>query len=243
LEDDEPSAGRGPRSGTAVGAGISPSWLGDFDRTTDEPTAVSGTLPTADPPAHPPSRTNIGIGVLADRRTTRPPKAPQVPRSVRRSPRGPAAGLSALVLSALLSAFIAWVTAEPFWLAVRHAEPGTATVTSCAGTGLGRRCTGTFTSADGGFQRAGIPITGAEAAPGTATPAWITSERGTRAFIDAGTSERAGLGIGLLLLCGLLTAWATGALRLPTVGTRLVAFTGCLVAPLLLFGGMLAATF
>lgn len=253
-DDGEASAGKpagGPRPGTAVGEAISPSWLGDFDSTGGDAPAVHSPPPTADEPASPPqskpthipaARENIGVVALADRRN-RPPKAPAPPRFVRKAPRGPAVGFTALLLFGLLSAFFAWVTAEPFWLAVRHAEPGTATVTACSGSGLSRRCTGEFASADGGFRRSGIPIMGAAPDPGGAAPARMTSSRAARAYLGTGASPRAGLGIGLLVLCGLLIAWSTGTLRLPSGRTRFLAFTGCLVAPLLLFGGMLAATF
>src|SRR6266508_6494156 len=49
-DDGEPSAG-GPRPGTVVGEGISPSWLGDLDSTPDPPAAVHGALSTAAGPA------------------------------------------------------------------------------------------------------------------------------------------------------------------------------------------------
>jgi hypothetical protein len=56
-----------------------------------------------------------------------------------REPRHPAVGLAALVTFALLAGFFSWVSAEPFWLALGHSRAGTATVSSCTGTGIGSR--------------------------------------------------------------------------------------------------------
>jgi hypothetical protein len=153
------------------------------------------------------------------------------------------AGLTALLVFALLSAFLAWVTAEPFWLAARHAAAGTATVTRCAGSGLDRRCVGTFTAADGRFSRVSVPVMGRPPEVGGAAAARMTSARGTHAYVDTDPGRRAALGLGLLLLCGLAIAWGTGARRLATGPARLVAVAGSFTGPLVLFAGMLAATF
>ena len=58
-----------------------------------------------------------------------------------------------------------------------------------------------------------------------------------------GLHVRWGVGLGLVLVCGALIAWITGARRLlgrtVRTGAVLLSFAG----PLLLFVGMLAATF
>jgi hypothetical protein len=168
----------------------------------------------------------------------RPPPAPRR-RSRTRPTRGPAAGLAAILLFALASAFFAWVTAEPLWLAAGHAQPGTAAVTRCASG----RCAGTFTSTDGRLTRIGIPIMGAAPDEGTAAPARMTSVRGARAYVDIDAGRRTAAGLALLLLCGAGTAWGTGARRLPTARARRIATAACLAAPLALLAAMLAVTY
>jgi hypothetical protein len=195
----------------------------------------------AEPPAEPGESTasgSTGLGVVAvvNRRPVRPPASPR-PSGRSRRTRRPAVGLAGMLLFALLAAFVAGVTAEPVWLALGHAQPGTVTVTKCTDG----RCRGTFTGA--GFTRTGIPVMGAVPAGGATAAARMTSVRGARAYVDVDARSRAGTGLALLLLCGAGTAWATGTRRLPTRRTRLLATLASLVAPLVLLAGMLATTF
>ena len=159
-----------------------------------------------------------------------------------REPRHPAVGLSALLLLALLTSFFAWTSAEPLWLSVGHAEHGTAIVTRCEGSGVLRRCVASFTGRASSAES--VPLVGAERAPGAVLDARMVPG-GRLAYSGSvdGLRIRAWLGLGLVLLCGLVIAWVTGARRLPTRGARSGALALSLAAPLLLLVGMLAATF
>ena len=67
-----------------------------------------------------------------------------------------------------------------------------------------------------------------------------------RAYVDAATGIlhlRWGLGMGLVVLCGLGIVWATGALRLEDSRSRRRATLAGLGAPILVAIAFLAATF
>jgi hypothetical protein len=195
--------------------------------------------PTSDRPTDPAVGSLRALSAVAvtGRRPVRPPSSPI--RSGRRGgPRpGSATGLVALVLLGLVSAFFAWVTAEPLWLAVGHSQPGAVTVTRCTGD----RCLGTFTGT--GFTRDGVPVMGDAPAVGGSKPARMTSERGVRAYVDVDPNSRALVGFALILLCGLGIVRATGVRRLPTMPARRTATLLTLAGPLALLAAMLAVTY
>lgn len=184
---------------------------------------------------------SLGLVTVTGRRPMRPPAAPT--RSARQPRQGTPAGLAALVVLALLSAFFAWVTAEPLWLALGHSTGGTLTVTKCVDQGVNRRCAGTFTSADGRFTRAAVPVMGEAPQAGTAAPARMTSDRGGRAYVDVDAGSRALLGVALVVLCALAIMRATGVRRFPARRLRIVATVISFAGPLALLAGMLAATY
>jgi hypothetical protein len=195
----------------------------------------------------------LGLVTVTGRRPTRPPAAPRRgSHASRRRPRQAAApGLAALVLLAVLSAFFAWVTAEPLWLALGHSTAGTVTVTRCVDHGVNRRCAGTFTSADGRFTRTSVPVMGDTPAAGAgvdagervSAPARMTSARGHRAYVDVDAGSRAAIGVALVVLCAMAIVRATGVRRLPKRHFRVVASLVALAGPLSLLAAMLAATF
>lgn len=154
-------------------------------------------------------------------------------------------GLAAVVAFSLAAAFFAWVSAEPLWLAVGHGQPGTATVTRCDSHGSEYACV-TFQAADGAYTVPDVAVRGARphglGAEGS-VPARMVSPRGDRAYaVDTtGLNLRWAVGLVLVLLCGLGTAWATGAARLADRGARRRAVLACLAAPLLLAAGFLTA--
>lgn len=162
-------------------------------------------------------------------------------------PRSAAAGLASLVLLSLLATFFAWVSAEPLWLALGHGESGTATVTRCTGSGVQQRCVGTFTG--GGFTREQVRLLGVESrqrAEGTQIEARMIDRGADSAYVGAATGPlhlRWGLGLGLVLLCGVGIAWGTGALRMDDRKSRLRATLTALGAPVLMVIGFLAAAF
>jgi hypothetical protein len=170
---------------------------------------------------------------------------PRPRRRVTKKSRPPALGLTALVLFGLLAGFFGWVSAEPFWLAVGHAQHGTMTVTNCAGKGLQARCVGTF--AGSSFSRDRVTVSAlsrAEQRPGVKVPARMVSAKGRIAYVGrpASLHLRWIIGIALVLLCGLGVAWATGAGRLETRQARLIAYTMSLGGPLVLVAGALSVT-
>ena len=230
-----------PASEAVTVSYVKPSW--------DDPWALEDADPGPVDPApharHSASRSDDGFGSLGlatvtGRRPMRPPAAPT--RAARQPRQSTAAGLAALVTLALLSAFFAWVTAEPVWLALGHATPGTVTVTKCVDHGLNRRCAGTFTSADGRFTRAPVPVMGDAPGVGTAAPARMTSDGGARAYVDVDAGGRATLGVLLIVLCGLAIVRATGVRRLPAPRMRTVATVISVAGPLTFLGAMLVAT-
>jgi hypothetical protein len=171
-------------------------------------------------------------------RPGRPPKPP----------RRPATGLIALLVLALTATFFAWVSAEPLWLAVGHGDKGTATVTECTGDGVSQRCLGEFTAASGMFtaERVRLLGVGDRDGVGTTVAAKMVGADSGRAYVDAANGLlhlRWGLGMGLVVLCGLGIVWATGALRLEDRRSRRRAALAGLAAPLLVAIAFLAATF
>lgn len=171
-----------------------------------------------------------------------PARAPRHP-----PPRRPAFGVFALVVLGLVTAFIAWVSAEPLWLAVGHGDQGTATATHCSIEGSPYECV-VFTATGGRYVAEDVTLLGTEHGhlrQGTWVAAEMVSPHSSRAYaVDAtGLRLRSAAGLVALLLCGLGIAWATGANRLEPPAIRRPAFLACLGAPLLLFLGFLAATF
>jgi hypothetical protein len=144
---------------------------------------------------------------------TRPPgrstRAPRPPKN----PRAPWIAMPGLVVLLLAAAFLGWVSAEPFWLAVGHGRTGTVTILAGGTSG----CHGSFTAPD--FTVSTVDIYGLapdECRPGTARPAEMVSAGAAHAFATdhAGLLLRTGVGLGLLLLCGLLIALVTGTRKL-----------------------------
>lgn len=164
------------------------------------------------------------------------------------STRRPVVGLPLLVLLSLLALFVAWVSAEPFWLAVGHHDAGAVEVTRCTGSGeLGTRCVGTFSTQDRRYAVDLATVTGAAAEDrkvGRTLPARMVSEDGRIAYAGdvRGLHLRWVLGLALLLLIGLGIALATGAWRLPA-RARFGAVLTSVTAPLLLAGVTLALTY
>ncbi|MQA26555.1 MAG: hypothetical protein GEU94_14050 [Micromonosporaceae bacterium] len=151
-----------------------------------------------------------------------PHPGPRPKRRVRhayRSGRRPAIGLPLLLVLALLALFVSWVSAEPFWIAVGHQDPGKIEVTRCSGEGdLGRRCVGTFVASGSAYAVDLATVSGAapgDREAGRTLPARMVSEDGRIAYAGdaAGLHLRWSIGLGLLLLIGLGIAWATGAWR------------------------------
>ncbi|MEU8229585.1 hypothetical protein AB0C12_08255 [Actinoplanes sp. NPDC048967] len=181
-----------------------------------------------------------------------PEKAAEVrPRARRRAPepRRPAAGLFGLLALGLIAAFFAWVSAEPFWLAVGHGDRGSATVTRCTGSGVSQRCTGQFTAANGTYRVDRLALFGiepAQRAPGTSAPARMVSSDSRQAYVgDTGmlVHLRWALSFVLVLLCGLGIAALTGARRLETARARRAALLISLAGPLVLLAGFLSVTY
>jgi hypothetical protein len=161
-------------------------------------------------------------------------------------PRRTGPALTALVALALVAAFFAWVSAEPFWLAVGHGERGTATITRCVGDGVAQRCTGRFVAADGGVVARVVLLGVGEQhrAAGAAVPARMVDRASGQAYVgDDGLALhlRWTLGLLLVLLCGAGIAWATGATRLADRRARRWAMAGSAAGPVLLVLGFLVA--
>ncbi|HET6212655.1 MAG TPA: hypothetical protein VFE14_07255 [Micromonosporaceae bacterium] len=166
----------------------------------------------------------------------------------RKGPRRAGPALTALVLLSLLAAFFAWVSVEPLWLAVGHGDRGTATVTTCSGSGVGRRCVGEFTAADGQFtvnQVAMLGVDTGERHAGATVVARMVSAQSRTSYSGDRISLHLRWVLGLLLIiaCGLGIALATGAARLDGRQARLGAFVISFTAPLLIAIGFLAASF
>ena len=163
-------------------------------------------------------------------------------------PRRPALALPGLIVFSLLAAFFAWVSAEPLWLATGHGDRGTATVTRCTGNGVGQRCVGAFATTDGRFTAQPVTLLGVaehERHEGAAITARMVRQDSRQAYVgdDSLTLHlRWGLGLLLVLLCGVGIAWATGATRLETRRARRLAVLTSVAGPLLLAAGFVAAT-
>jgi hypothetical protein len=208
---------------------------------TRETPIVPAPLP-APAPAPPPAAVDVEAApakpVVSPVRQTRQPTTP-VPR---RDPRHPAVGLAALVVFALLAGFFSWVSAEPFWLSMGRGKTGTATVSSCTGSGVLQRCLVTVQAA--GFQAERVTLVGAQGTKGETVQARVVGADARIAYAgdSNGLHLRWLIGLGLVLLCGLGIAWGMGTNRLPTRRTRLAALGTSVAAPLLLFVATLIAT-
>jgi hypothetical protein len=159
--------------------------------------------------------------------------------------RRPAVGLAGLLLFALLAAFFAWASADPFWLAMGHGERGTATVTECAGSGLGARCVGIFKAPDFGRDRVALSALPRKAQrPGVRVSARMVSRTGRIAYAGgtAALHMRWLLGVLLVLSCGFGVGWATGAGRLADRRSRTAGYAASVAAPFLLLVGMLVVS-
>ncbi|MFF5295748.1 hypothetical protein [Paractinoplanes globisporus] len=167
----------------------------------------------------------------------------------RAASRTPVAASASLIALGLLAAFFAWVSAEPFWLAMGHGDRGYATVTNCTSSGVTQHCVGRFAEADGGFTISRVTLLGvgpAHRVPGTVSPARMVSPDSPRAYLGD-TSPllqlRWLLGFLLVIFCGYAIAGVTGARRLETGRARRGALLASLAGPLLLLAGFLIAAF
>lgn len=177
-----------------------------------------------------------------------PPRPARPPRPRGRDPRRPVSGLLALLVLALVAMFFSWVSAEPFWLAVGHGRPGTATVAGCTGSGVTQRCTGEFTTADGAYTVRPIALFGVEPGlrAGSVVPARMVSTDSRQAYVGATgvlVHLRWSLGFVLVVLCGLGIAGLTGVRRLESARTRRAALLVSLAGPLALLAGFLVTAY
>ncbi|MBM2622238.1 hypothetical protein JIG36_42720 [Actinoplanes sp. LDG1-06] len=167
-----------------------------------------------------------------------------------RKPSGlPLSAQVSLVALGLVAAFFAWVSAEPFWLAVGHGDQGYVTTTQCSGDGVTQRCSGRFVSGDGRYTITQVRLLGVEGQAriaGTVTPARMVSPDSRQAYVG-GTGAllqlRWLLGFALVLLCGYAIAGVTKARRLETARARRGAVLLSLAGPLALLAGFLAAAY
>jgi hypothetical protein len=179
----------------------------------------------------------------------KPATAGRPPRRRAPQPRRPAAGLFAMLALGLIAAFFAWVSAEPFWLAVGHGDSGTATVERCTGAGVTQRCAGRFTAADGSYRVDGLALFGVDPgqrAPGATTAARMVSSESRQAYVGGPgllMHLRWVLSFVLVLLCGLGIAGLTGARRLDTARARRGALLVSVAGPLVLLAGFLFLTY
>ncbi|MEU7875575.1 hypothetical protein [Dactylosporangium sp. NPDC049140] len=176
-----------------------------------------------------------------DDRRTAPERRPRQRRV--RPARGPVAGLSAMLVMALLTGFFAWTSAEPFWLDMGHRVRGTAEITSCQGSGVLRRCLAEFTR-PGAEKVAGTRLMGLdEPAGSTVAAVMVPGGRIAYAGNPSGLRVRWAAGLGLMVLCGIVLAWLTGAWRLGRLRDRLVAWTLTAAAPLVLGAAIVLAAY
>ncbi|MET8306405.1 hypothetical protein [Micromonospora sp. NPDC005173] len=161
-------------------------------------------------------------------------------------PPDPLPGLAALVLLSLVTAFFAWVSAGPFWLAVGHARVGTVVIDKCIGGELTQRCRGIFMADDGRFLAHGVRVTGVPAgknAAGTALPARMAGPDGGTAYADTGMGRHLRWVPGLLVILACaagITRW-TGSTRLAGRRNRRWAVSAAVAGPALITLGFLAA--
>ncbi|WP_433056305.1 hypothetical protein [Dactylosporangium sp. CS-033363] len=161
-----------------------------------------------------------------------------------RPARGPAAGLSAMLLIALLAGFFAWTSAEPFWLDMGHGERGTARITSCKGTGVLRRCLAEFTRPGLVEPVQGTRLVGLDEPAGASVAAeMVPGGRIAYAGNPTGLRVRWAAGLGLIVLCGIVLAWLTGAWRFARLRDRLTAWTLTAAAPLVLGAAIVLAAY
>jgi hypothetical protein len=198
--------------------------------------AVGGARPTAE------ARTRRATAPADGRRGQPPRRKPRAPHRA-----GP--GLIALITFGLVTAFFSWVSAEPFWLAVGHGDPGIATVAQCSGSGIGQRCTGSFAAADGSYRVRTVPLLGIDAAhrvPQSTGAAWMVNPNSRQAYVATAAPLvhlRWVLGFALVLICGFAIAALTGTRQLETLRARRGALLMCAAGPLLLLAGFLFATY
>ncbi|MFI5889448.1 hypothetical protein ACIA5D_04935 [Actinoplanes sp. NPDC051513] len=167
----------------------------------------------------------------------------------RAAPRTPVAASASLVALGLLAAFFAWVSAEPFWLAMGHGDRGYATVSACTSSGVTQHCAGRFAAADGRYTISRVTLLGVgpgHHVPGTVSPARMVSPDSPRAYLG-NTSPllqlRWLLGFLLVLFCGYAIAGVTGARRLETRRARRGAVLASLAGPMLLLLGFLIGAY
>ncbi len=167
----------------------------------------------------------------------------------RRQTGRPVSAQISLVALGLVAAFFAWVSAEPFWLAVNHGDQGYVTTTRCTGDGVTQRCAGRFADAGGRYTITQVRLLGVEGQarqPGAVTPARMVSPDSRQAYVG-GTGPllqlRWLLGFALVLLCGYAIAGVTGARRLDTARARRGAVLLSLAGPLVLLAGFLVAAY
>lgn len=202
--------------------------------------SLAGVQPPGTGEAWPPAAMRVMRQPRDAARTSPPPK--RLPRKPKRL-RSPAVGLPAMLLIALLAGFFAWTSAEPFFLDMGQGEAGHAQVTRCRGDGVLRRCYVTF-QPDKGAAVAGVPLVGADDAPGAVLDARMR-EGGRIAYAGnpTGLRVRWTVGLALVLLCGAALCWATGAGRLGRFRTRLAAYALTAAAPLVLALGVLVSSY
>lgn len=184
-------------------------------------------------------------------RPRKPPAEAGGPRPARppKPPPNPVLGLAGVILFSLVASFFAWVSAEPWWLAIGHGEQGTVIVESCRGRGLGQHCRGEFVAADGRLVARDVRLVGMAADPGDVGlefPARIVDGRSTKAYVGPGTGLlhlHWSLGLGVVLICTAAVGWCTGALRLADRGHRHRAALVSYAGPLLLTAGFLVAAY
>ncbi|MEV6928512.1 hypothetical protein AB0M46_29050 [Dactylosporangium sp. NPDC051485] len=176
-----------------------------------------------------------------DERRSAPPRRARRPKRTR-PPRGPLAGLTAMLLIALLAGFFAWTSAEPFWLDMGHGVKGTAEVTACQGTGLLRRCRADF-AAPGRETVDGARLMGLDGATGASVTAeMLPGGRVAYAGNPSGLRVRWAAGLGLIVLCGVMLAWLTGAWRFARLRERLTAWLLTAASPIALSAAIVLAT-
>lgn len=173
------------------------------------------------------------------------PSRPSPRRKPHKPPRSILVALPGLVALAVVSAFFAWVSAEPFWLSLGHDVDGTVTVLDCDASGFAPRCEGEFLPVDSVEKMAGVRITGdAEAKQvGETVAAQAVSHKSRSVYVgdDIGLRLRWGIGLGVLLVCGIGIAAITGAWRWRG-RARILTVLACLAGPVLLWLGALALT-
>jgi hypothetical protein len=124
--------------------------------------------------------------------------------------RRPWIGIPALLVLTMMAAFLAWVSAEPFWLAFGRGQAGTATVVHATDG-----CRADITVGEAAFA-SNVDLAGIGAGDcrvGAAFPVQMLHANADRAYATdtAGLHLRWAVGLFLVLLCGLLIAWLTGA--------------------------------